>query len=99
MAAGTFGKLNFPFMEEYVCKDGVCRTFDPERDDAEFVWHRDKEDREVEILEGEGWQFQYEGCLPYLLEEGMIFDICKGEYHRLIRGVTPLKCRIIKKHG
>ena len=49
-------------MEEYVCKDGVCRTFDPERDDAEYVWHRDKEDREVEVLEGEGWQFQYENC-------------------------------------
>jgi hypothetical protein len=27
----------------------------------------------------------------------MIFDIPKGEYHRLIRGVNNLKCRIIKK--
>jgi len=23
----------------------------------------------------------------------MIFEIKKGEYHRLIRGITPLKCR------
>ena len=86
-------------MEEYLCKDGVCRTFDPKIDNSEYVWHRDNEDREVEILEGEGWQFQYDGCLPYLLEKGMIFEIKKGEYHRLIRGVTPLKCRIIKIHG
>lgn len=99
MAVDTSGSLNFPFMEEYVCKDGVCRTFDPERDDAEYVWHRDKEDREIEVLSGEGWQFQYENCLPYLLEKGMIFNIVKGEYHRLVRGVTPLKCRIIKKNG
>ena len=51
----TFGK---PYWE-----DGDIREFDPSRDDAEFVWHRDKEDREIEVLEGEGWQFQYENCM------------------------------------
>lgn len=94
MAATISGKLNFPFIEE-VEIGGVVRTFYPTRDDSEYVWHRDKENREIEVLEGEGWQFQYENCLPYLLEEGMIFEIKKGEYHRLIRGVTPLKCRVI----
>ena len=78
---------------------GIIRIFSSNVLSEELVWHRDKEDREVEVLEGEGWQFQYENCLPYLLEEGMIFDIPKGEYHRLIRGISPLKCRIIKKHG
>ena len=78
---------------------GIIRIFSSNVLSEELVWHRDKEDREVEVLEGEGWQFQYESCLPYLLEEGMIFDIPKGEYHRLIRGISPLKCRIIKKHG
>ena len=52
----------------------------------------------IEILEGEGWQFQLENCLPWLLKKGMVFDIKKEEFHRLIRGVTPLKCRIYK-HG
>ena len=87
----TFGK---PYWE-----DGHIRTFDPERDDAEFVWHRDMEDREIEVLEGEGWQFQVENCLPWLLKKGMVFDIKKFEYHRLIRGVTPLKCRVVLFDG
>ena len=84
----TFGK---PYWE-----DGNIREFDPKRADAEFVWHTDMEDREIEILEGEGWQFQVDKCLPWLLKAGMVFDIRKGEYHRLIKGVTPLKCRIYK---
>ncbi len=84
----TFGK---PYWE-----DGEIRTFFPEIDDAEYVWHRDAETREIEVLEGEGWQFQVENCLPWLLKKGMVFDIPVGEFHRLIRGVTPLKCRVIK---
>lgn len=84
----TFGK---PYWE-----DGEVRTFDPTCEDAEFVWHRDFEDREIEILEGEGWQFQIQKCLPWLLKKGMVFDIKSTEYHRLIKGVTPLKCRVYK---
>lgn len=86
----TFGK---PYWE-----DGVIRWFDPHKHDAEYVWHRDMEDREIEVLEGEGWQFQIENCLPWLLKKGMVFDIKQKEYHRLIKGVTPLKCRVYK-HG
>ena len=84
----TFGR---PYWE-----DGEIRTFDPTCEDAEFVWHRDFEDREIEILEGEGWQFQIQKCLPWLLKKGMVFDIKSTEYHRLIKGVTPLKCRVYK---
>ena len=84
----TFGR---PYWE-----DGDIREFDPNLADAEFVRHRDAETREIEVLEGEGWQFQIDKCLPWLLKEGMVFDIKKGEYHRLIKGVTPLKCRIYK---
>ena len=35
------------------------------------------EDREIEILDGEGWQFQLQNCLPWLLKKGMVFDIKK----------------------
>jgi hypothetical protein len=84
----TFGK---PYWE-----DALIREFDPSRDDAEFVWHRDAEDREIEIVAGEGWQFQLQNCLPWLLTEGMVFDVKKEEYHRLIKGVTPLKCKVFK---
>lgn len=84
----TFGK---PYWEE-----ADIRQFDQNVPDAEYVWHRDNEDREIEILDGEGWQFQIDKCLPWLLKKGMIFDVKKEEYHRLIKGATPLKCRVYK---
>ena len=57
--------VNLPFVKEEDL-DGEVREFLIDRDDEEYVWHRDNEHREVEILEGEGWRFQYENCLPYL---------------------------------
>ena len=90
MVEAIFGK-DFPFVEE-----GEIREFLLDRDDSEYVWHRDKEDREIEVIKGQGWQFQWENCLPYLLKEGMIFNIKRGEFHRLIKGKTKLICRVIK---
>jgi len=83
-----FGK---PYVDE-----GNIRTFDDNANDNEYVWHRDKENREVEILEGQGWQFQYDKTLPFLLEKGLKIKIPKGEYHRLIKGFDTLKIRIVK---
>ncbi len=86
-------ELNFgkPYWEE-----ADIRTFDPKIDDAEYVWHRDAETREIEVLEGEGWQFQVDKCLPWLLKKGMIFDIPKAVYHRLIKGNNTLIVEIIQ---
>ena len=62
-------------------EDGEIRTFDISK----------------EILEGDGWQFQLDGCLPWLLEKGMVFDITKLELHRLIKGINTLRIRIVKR--
>lgn len=75
---------------------GDIRTFDINEDQAEFVWHKDKEDRMVEVISGNGWQFQPENCLPLLLEPGVRFKIEEGEYHRLIKGIDNLQIRITK---
>jgi hypothetical protein len=72
------------------------RTFDINEDQSEFVWHRDKEDRLVEVISGNGWQFQPENCLPLLLQPGIKFKIKEGEYHRLIKGIDNLQIRITK---
>lgn len=91
MAEITFGK---PYQDE---ED--IREFDVSKDDAEYVWHKDPENRECEIIEGEGWQFQYENALPWAIHPGMIFEIRgKNHMHRLIKGKNNLKIRI-KKHG
>ena len=90
MAETIFGK---PYIDK-----GEIREFDISKSDEEYVWHRDEDDRECEILEGDGWCFQYENCLPWALKPGMIFHIMGSEYHRLIKGKNNLKIRI-KKHG
>ena len=72
------------------------RVFFAESPNEEFVWHRDDEDRYIKILEGEGWQLQFENTLPYLLKPGQSFHIKKHEYHRLIKGVDNLKVQIFK---
>ena len=80
-------------MNPYI-DDGDVRTFDIHTADEEFVWHRDKEDRTIEILEGDGWQFQPDSALPFLMRPGLKFSIKAGEYHRIIKGINDLKIRI-----
>ena len=75
---------------------GIIRLFSSEVDSEELVWHRDKENRKVEVLEGEGWQFQFNGSLPFELTEGRKFDIPEGMYHRVIKGKTKLVLKIKK---
>jgi len=82
-------------MNPYV-DDGSIRTFDPSVDSHELVWHRDREDRTVTVLEGNGWSFQYDDCLPEKLQPGDVFRISKESYHRILQGDTPLKLHILK---
>ena len=72
------------------------RIFDVDKDESEYVWHRDNEDRMIEVLSGDGWQFQPEGSLPILLKPGIGFTIRKGEYHRLLKGINNLEVRVTR---
>lgn len=47
-------------------------------------WHRDKEDREVMIVEGDGWYIQMENELPRLMQKESLFKIPKEIWHRII---------------
>lgn len=76
---------------------GIIRAFDETIDSHELVWHRDKRDRVVEVLDGEGWKFQMDNQIPLVLEVGDVITIPKETYHRIGRGNTSLKIRIIEK--
>lgn len=76
--------------------DGELRTFYSNVDSDDLVWHRDLEDRKVTVLEGEGWQFQFNGSLPIELVEDRTFMIPRDMYHRIIKGKTKLVLRIEK---
>ena len=69
---------------------GSIRTFSKDVDPMELIWHTDKEDRIVEILEGEGWQFQRDDELPFDMLKGDRILIPEGQIHRVIKGKTDL---------
>ena len=70
------------------------RTFSKDVDPMELVWHQDKEDREIEVLEGEGWMFQRDNELPLELKKGDRIFITELEIHRILKGSTNLKIKI-----
>jgi len=72
----------------------IVRTFSQDIDEEELVWHRDREDREVIILEETDWQFQFDNELPQVLKNTIF--IPKNTYHRLIKGTGELNVHIIE---
>jgi hypothetical protein len=75
----------------------ILREFAHDTDSHELVWHRDKKDRIVRVLEGNGWKFQLDNMLPILLHEGQEIFIPKETFHRVIKGTNTLKIEIIEK--
>ena len=75
--------------------DLKIRTFETVTESHELVWHRDKADRIVTVLEGKGWFFQMDNQIPKELKEGDVLSIPKMEYHRLYKaGTTKLVIEI-----
>lgn len=70
------------------------RMFSKDVDPMELVWHQDNEDRNIEVLEGEGWQFQRDNELPLELSKGDHIFIATNQTHRILKGTTDLKIRI-----
>jgi hypothetical protein len=83
-----------PYIDNQLTDDVRIRTFDTTLDEQELVWHRDKRNRKVEILDGKGWMFQFENGLPFPMTKGDTIEITKEQYHRVIKGDTPLKIKI-----
>jgi hypothetical protein len=77
--------------------DGDIRKIIEDIEVNEYEWHRDAEDRRIEVIEGEGWQLQYNGELPVELIIGDEYDIPKNMYHRVIPGKGDLLVKIQKQ--
>ena len=74
----------------------ILRRFSEDTSSFELVWHRDKEDRVIEVLQGSGWKFQLDNDLPQLMD-GKTFIIPKDTYHRVIKGNGDLVVKIWQK--
>jgi hypothetical protein len=84
-----------PYKDLKVTKDYILREFNKDVNPIELKWHRDKEDRIVEIVGKTDWKIQLENQLPTSINESIF--IPKGEWHRLIKGNGTLVLKINKK--
>jgi hypothetical protein len=80
-----------PFHEEVVL-DKKIRTFCPDSNPYDLVWHFDNENRIVKPLNENDWLYQEDNKLPVKIDHEII--IPKGLYHRIIKGTTELKVEI-----
>lgn len=83
-----------PFEESWISDKISLRSFSPDLIDEELKWHVDMEDRVVEILNDNDWKFQFDDQLPIKMEGAI--EIKKGEWHRIIKGSTPLNVKITR---
>jgi hypothetical protein len=86
------------YIDERVSDTSWIREFDPEvTESEEYVWHRDKNNRSVEILSGDGWQFQFDNELPIIINKNDTIVIPKMVYHRILPGQNKLRIKINEK--
>jgi hypothetical protein len=83
-----------PYTDIEVTDEYIIREFGDNIDPIELMWHRDDEDRLVEIVDETDWKLQLDNSLPTSLK-GRIF-IPKHEWHRAIKGTGKLRLKIHK---
>ena len=88
--------MDFPFKEQQVSPNKFIREFSADVDEMELIWHTDREDRIVNVIEGNGWKFQFDEQLPFEMIDGIDIVIPKGVIHRVIKGKGPLKIKVFK---
>ena len=85
-----------PYKDIEIGDDYVIREFDENIDPIELMWHRDNEDRVVEVLNTTDWGFQYDNQLPITLKENVSLKIARHDWHRVIKGTGNLRLKITK---
>lgn len=85
-----------PYIESEKVGIQVTRLFSEHTPEEEFVWHRDQEDRVIEVLQPTNWKFQFDDRLPQELTQGSMVYVPKNTYHRVIKGTGDFKIRITK---
>lgn len=69
---------------------GNVRVFPKDVDEMDLIWHRDKNDRTIIVVEGNAWKLQKDNEKPVIMEHGVIYEIKAMEYHRIIKGYGDL---------
>lgn len=84
-----------PYTDEKITDNKWIRTFDSSiTESEEYIWHIDKNDRSITVIEGNDWKFQFDNELPMNININDRFTVPKMVYHRLIPGKTKLRIEI-----
>jgi hypothetical protein len=83
-----------PYKDIEVTDKYIIREFNENIDPIEMLWHRDNENRTVEILGETDWKIQLDNQLPTSMNEPIY--IPHHLYHRVIKGTGNLLLKIHK---
>ena len=83
-----------PYTDLEITDKYIIREFGDDIDPIELMWHRDDEDRTIEIIGETDWQIQLDDKLPSPLNERIF--IPRHEWHRVIKGTGNLQLKIYK---
>jgi hypothetical protein len=87
--------MNHPYTDIENNDFYIIREFDKNIDPIELLWHRDDEDRIIEITGSTDWQLQLENRLPTSLNKPIF--IPRHTWHRVIKGTDKLRLKIYKR--
>ena len=88
-----------PYTDEKLNICSFVRTFKHDVLSEELVWHRDERGRFITVLEGSGWEFQFDNGLPKKLLKGDRFYIPPRIFHRIKRGTSDLVIKVEESNG
>ncbi len=83
-----------PYIDIEVTDDYIIREFNENIDPIELLWHRDDENRTIEILGETDWKVQLDNQLPTSINQPIFIQ--RHEWHRVIKGTGTLKLKIHK---
>ena len=83
-----------PYKDLEVTNEYIVREFSQNIDPIELMWHRDDEDRIIEVIGETNWQIQLDNQLPSSINKRIF--IPRHEWHRVIKGTGTLTLKIYK---
>lgn len=85
------------YRDKRINENSFIRYFSKDIDENQLVWHQDKKDRNIKIIQSEEWYLQYDNQLPILLRENETYFIKSNTYHRILKGKNDLIIEIIEE--
>jgi len=83
-----------PYTDIEITDKYIIREFNENIDPIELMWHRDNENRIIEIVGETDWKVQLDNQLPTSLNEHIFIE--HHQWHRVIKGTGTLKLKIYK---